>query len=126
MICEVVRTRGIHLRDEEYIVSKAKDCILSTFKVKDMARKKTDDHNLSAVLERDRSQPSQKCYYRVVPTGLWRTITVKLWSAFMMLGHCSFLAPLPLRRPTLHQGVWSPPSYLVSEEIALSSTVSFS
>lgn len=54
------------------------DCIPSTFKVKDMARKKKiNDHNLGALLKKEIPDKSECCYC-VVPLGLWRTITVKL------------------------------------------------
>lgn len=55
----MVTARGIHLRDEEYIVSKAKDCTPPTFKVEAMARQKKKDHNLTAVLRRGFADKSE-------------------------------------------------------------------
>lgn len=82
-------------------------------------KKKNDDHNLTAVLRREVAGKSRSAS-TVVPTGLWRTITVKLWSAFMILVHCSLLAPLSLRRTALHQSAGLSLSYLISEMIDLS------
>lgn len=78
----------------------------STFKDKEMARKKKLRTIISVQCSKERSQTSQRSYNYVVPMGFWKKMAVKLLSPFMMLGHCK----LALEKVKVAPGCvgWSP------------------